>query len=122
MNRQQLTINLLESVPDNHGVSVDEAMQLWWVNPRLNGGMRLTNEGFRIMSDVLEVEHWTISAPVHLKLLLELDKKLQSPYYVNTKKKEVVLFGSRDAMMASLHGDLKRYIELLDRRSNGRTT
>jgi len=93
-------------------------MLAWWVNPRRNGGMRLTTEGFYIMSDVLDIEHWTIAAPVHLKLLLELDKKLQSPYYVNTKKKEVVLFGSRDAMMANLHGDLKRYIELLDRRSS----
>jgi hypothetical protein len=117
MNRQDLTNKLVELLPDNKKITVNEAMFSWWMNPRSTGGYRLTDEGYNTMAKILEFEHWTISAPANLKLILELDKKLQSPYYVKTKKKEIVLFGSRDAMMASLHGDLKRYIELLDRRS-----
>lgn len=122
MSRQAFTARLIDLVPEDYKMSIEQATLTWWVNSRNNGGFRLTHNGYEIMSDVLNIENWTIKAPPNLKLLLELDKKLQTPYYVNAKKKEIVLFGSRDAMMVALHGDLKRYIELLDRRSNGSTT
>jgi hypothetical protein len=49
--------------------------------------------------------------------MVELDKKLTTPYYIDAKKKQLVLFGSREAMMATLHGDIRRWLELLDRRN-----
>lgn len=122
MNRKALTERIVALLPQQESVTVDEAMQLWWVNPRKTGGYRLTTEGFAILAGVLEFESWTVKAPANLKLLLELDKKVQHPYYVDTKKNQVTLFGSKDAMMASLHGDVRRWLELLDRRSNGSTT
>ena len=117
MNRRQLTERLIELLPEERKIPIDEAQQFWWINPRNTGGFRLSKTGFDIMHRELEFEHWTVTSPANLRLLLELDKKLQSPYYVDAKKKELVLFGSREAMMATLHGDVKRYLDLLERRS-----
>lgn len=117
MDRQQLTQRALELLPEDKRISLNDAMIYWWVNPRKSGGYRLTTEGYNVFGDKLEFENWRIEAPANLRLLLELDKKLGAPYYVNSRKRELVLFGSRDAMMANLHGDIKRYLELLERRS-----
>ena len=116
--RDQLTLNVLKLLPESEQITFDEASRAWWKNFRTDGGYRLTPEGFLVFNTILEVENWRVSSPANLRLLVELDKKLNSPYYVDTKKKELVLFGSREAMMATLHGDVKRWLELLQNRNS----
>jgi hypothetical protein len=46
--------------------------------------------------------------------VLKLDRRLQMPYYIEVKKKipiNVVFFGSREAMMAKLYGDLNKFLD-----------
>jgi hypothetical protein len=43
--------------------------------------------------------------------LLALDRKLTFPYYIDHKKKQLVMFSSREAMLATLYGDLKQFLE-----------
>ena len=118
MQRRNLTERLVALLPDSEKITVDKAMLAWWKNFRDSGGYRLTADGYAIMAGVLEFEHWRVASPANLKMLVELDKKLTSPYYFDAKKKELILFGSREAMMATLHGDIKRYLELLQVRNN----
>jgi hypothetical protein len=117
VTRLQLTQRIVALLPDSERISVDEAMMTWWKNIRENGGYRLTNDGYAVLAGVLEFEHWCVEAPPNHRLMIELDKKLVNPYYIDGKKKQLVLFGSREAMMANLHGDVRRWLELLERRS-----
>ena len=103
--------------------SIESAMKTWWVNIRRDGGMRLTDLGYEVMHDLLHLESWELDLRDQerqiftKRLILDLDRKLEWPYYiqVNIKRKvrRIVFFGSREAMMASLYGDLQRWLDSL---------
>lgn len=118
MKRDQFTVKLIELLPESKKISFDRARIEWWFNPSKNGGFRLTSEGYSILASVLEFENWRVATHPNLRLLLDLEKKLEVPYFVNAKKKELILFGSKEAMMATLHGDVKRWLELLQNRNS----
>ena len=45
--------------------------------------------------------------------VLSLDRKLQMPYYIVGKKKipvDLVMFGSKEAMLVNLYGDLDKFL------------
>jgi hypothetical protein len=45
--------------------------------------------------------------------VLALDRKLQMPYYIVGKKKipvDLVMFGSKEAMLVNLYGDLDKFL------------
>jgi hypothetical protein len=44
-------------------------------------------------------------------MLLELDRKMQYPYFIDYKNKRMIMFSSRDAMMATLYGDLATWLK-----------
>ena len=52
------------------------------------------------------------------KTLLDLDRKLKHPYYIDLKKfntsleqVSLVLFDSKEAMLANLYGDLHKFLD-----------
>jgi hypothetical protein len=97
---------------------MDDAMRTWWKNIRKDGGLRLTYEGYRVFSNCLLLHSHTFDLPEQLltpKNLLVLDRHMASPYYIvnNRKHNHLVMFGSREAMMAVLHGDTQRFINSL---------
>jgi|688.fasta_scaffold119884_6 hypothetical protein len=117
--RDTLTENVLNALPPDHKVDLKTAKLTWWQNPTKHGGYRLSSQGFQVFAKILDIQHWTIRLPnVNIKLLQTLDKKVPSPYYIDVKKKEVKMFGSKEAMMASLHGDVERWLALLQVRSD----
>ena len=114
---------LMPRVPMEFQQSIESAMKTWWVNIRRDGGMRLTDLGYEVMHDLLHLESWELDLRDQerqiftKRLILDLDRKLEWPYYiqVNIKRKvrRIVFFGSREAMMASLYGDLQRWLDSL---------
>jgi len=98
-------------------------MRTWWANIRRTGGMRLTDLGYQMLHDVLKLESWELDLRDHervvftKRLILDLDHKLEWPYFieVNMKKKRrrIVFFGSREAMMATMYGDIERWLASL---------
>ena len=95
----------------------EQALQLWFMNIRPSGGMRLTSLGFDTLIKC-EFEHWPVEVDrlkVRLKppQLLGLDRKMQSPYYIDYRKKRLVFFGSKDAMMMTLCGDVDSFLRTL---------
>ena len=96
-------------------------MKTWWVNIRRDGGMRLTRHGYDVMHGILKLESWEMDLADqdrHIftkRLILDLDRKLQWPYYieVSVKKKvrRIVFFGSREAVMATMYGDLEQWLK-----------
>jgi hypothetical protein len=93
-------------------------MSTWWFNLRKNGGMRLTGIGHMAFVKDLDLEHYeyAISDPMtfNQQTILKLDRKMQTPYYIHAVKgipKKIVFFGSREAVMANLYGNLQQFLD-----------
>jgi hypothetical protein len=130
MQNRKLEIvqRLLVDIPDALREPEDRAMKTWWANIRPQGGLRLTEHGYRIMHEVLQLESWQMDLsgtdPSHpsrsrvtKKIILDLDRKMTWPYYLDfnarKKRRRIVFFGSREAMMAAMYGDLERWLASL---------
>jgi hypothetical protein len=116
LNKFTLTAELIHHYPD--APTVDDAMRTWWQNIREDGGLRLTYEGYHVFSNFLELSSYTFELPEKLltpKNLIALDRRMTCPYYIvnNRKHNHMVMFGSREAMMAVLHGDMQQFIKSL---------
>jgi len=117
-DKRKLTEELINLLPDEQRISVDSAMPVWWFNLRRTGGMRLTSTGFYTFVEDLKLEHYEypIDNPMlfNHETILDLDRKMQMPYYIHAAKgvpKKIVFFGSREAMMINLYGNLKKFLE-----------
>ena len=114
----EFTQRVLAVIPPEHQIGLDDALKIWWQNIRRNGGLRLTDQGFFVFARLAELEHYTYNVPSNQPftkmMLLRLDRGVQTPYYLNPKK-TISFFGSREAMMAGLYGDLAKYIQSLAR-------
>jgi hypothetical protein len=116
-NKRKLTEALVAQVDSELGITVEEALSSWWYNLRAGGGMRLTDLGYQAFTQVLKIEHYDYKIdPFDLdsKMIVAMDRRLQQPYYIVFKKKmpiQIVFFGSREAMMANLYGNIKKFID-----------
>ena len=116
LNKFQLTQELITRYPD--APSLDDAMATWWQNIRNDGGLRLAYQGFYVFENLLELSSYTFELSEKLltpKNLLAMDRLMTCPYYMvnNRKLNKLVMFGSKEAMMATLHGDMQRFINSL---------
>ena len=116
--RRQLTHNLVKQLDPDLGITERIATKTWWHNIRSTGGLRLTHAGYLIFDRVLDLAHYKfdVADPKSLNsdTLLEMDRKIQSPYYIMTKQmipKQIVIFGSSEAVMINLYGDFKRWLD-----------
>ena len=117
-NKQQLTEELVKQLDPDLGVTVKRAMHSWWFNIRKTGGMRLTSPGYQTFCEDLDLTRYefAINDPhgFNQHTILDLDKKMQMPYYIHAVKgipKKIVFFGSREAVMVNLYGDLKKFLD-----------
>lgn len=117
-DKRTLTEELIALLPDDQRISAESALPAWWYNIRRNGGMRLTTLGYQIFVERLELEHYsyTIDDPLlfNQQTILKLDRKMQMPYYIHAVKgipKQIVFFGSREAVMVNLYGNLQQFLD-----------
>lgn len=117
-DKKQLTQELIALLSDEQRINADLATSAWWVNIRKNGGMRLTVLGYHTFVEDLELEHYayTIDDPMlfNQHTILNLDRKMQMPYYIHAVKgvpKKIIFFGSREAVMVNLYGNLQQFLE-----------
>lgn len=115
MSKHKLTLRLIELLPEDHRITLEEAMVLWYTNIRNNGGFRLTQNGYQAMK-ILGLESWTvpltdIKITMDKALLLDLDRKLTYPYFIDYKKKEIVFYSSKEAVMATMYGSIKNWLD-----------
>ena len=122
--RLEIVQRLMPQIPMEYQQSTDSAMRTWWANIRRDGGMRLTDLGYEIMHEVLRLESWELDLRDRdhtiftKRLIVDLDRKLEWPYYIEVsikkKRRRMVFFGSREAMMATMYGDLKQWLASID--------
>jgi hypothetical protein len=110
----EIVQRLLPLVPDPFRETEDQAMRTWWVNLRTSGGLRLTDHGYHILQNVLALENWHIdydrNRTITKQIVLQLNRKLEWPYYIAIKPRRLVFFSSREAMMATLYGDIQNWL------------
>ena len=122
MTKHKLTKRLVELLPEDHRLSIEEAMILWYTNIRNNGGFRLTQNGLQVMK-ILGLESWSvelddIKITMDKNLLLSLDRKLTYPYFIDYKKKEIIFYSSKEAMMATMYGSIKHWLDNVPQRKS----
>ena len=117
-DKQRLTEELVKQLDPDLGVTVKRAMHTWWFNIRKNGGMRLTAPGYQTFTKDLDIARYefSIADPLQFNqhIILDMDRKLQMPYYIHAVKgipKKVIFFGSKEAMVTNLYGDLKKFLD-----------
>lgn len=116
-DKKKLTEILLAQLDPELGITFDNAYTAWWHNLRAGGGLRLTKIGYLTFSNLLKLESYEFDLDpfdIDSKLIIAMDRKLQQPYYIVTKKLmpvQLIFFGSKEAMMANLYGDIKKFID-----------
>jgi hypothetical protein len=111
-HKREFTAHIIREL--NLDISVDQAMKTWYVNLRDSGGFRLTELGKSILISH-GIQNWNLPAPgpgwINNRLLLDLDQRVHWPYYVH--KNGLIVFSSRDAVMAQLYGDIRSWVNSL---------
>ena len=117
-DKRKLTEELVKQLDPDSGITVKRAMHTWWFNIRKNGGMRLTGPGYTTFTEQLDLARyeWPIQDPLAFNqhVILDLDRKMQMPYYISATKgipKKIVFFGSQEAVMVNLYGDLQKFLD-----------
>ena len=113
----KLTAELVKLLPESYVVTEAEACALWWFNIKRKGGMRLTRLGYDVFVNQLELDRYEYTVDpfsINSRMILALDRKLQQPWFIVSHKqmpRSIVFFGSKEAMMANLYGDLKKFLD-----------
>lgn len=116
-DKKKLTETLVAQLDPKLGITVEHAFNTWWHNLRNQGGMRLTTAGMDAFCNLLKLEHYDYRIDpfdLNSKIIIAMDRRLQQPYYIVTKKMmpvQIVFFGSKEAMMANLYGDIRKFID-----------
>ena len=97
-----------------NNLSVRSALAEWWRNPRskAKGGMRLTEEGYRMMTEDLDISFYEVPYAPDMnfttQIIIWLDNFIDCPYYLDKRS----MFVSDDKKALELHmfsGDIKKY-------------
>ena len=117
-DKRQLTQKILQGLPPDNCPTIDQAFAGWWMDSRDGGGMRLTTAGYQAIAS-FDIEMYVFDIPAHTLLprhLLLMDRKLDCPYYLKlARKSQITLFGSEQALMMTMYGDLDRFMRYLER-------
>lgn len=95
-------------------ISLKEYLPVWWQNTRnkQEGGLRLTDEGYRFCKEDLELTFYEVNFPQDFKpttnTIIWLDKFIDCPYYVDRH----CLYVTDEKKALELHlfsGDIRKY-------------
>jgi len=117
IERSDITATLIDLLPEDQRLTLREATLTWYMNIRANGGCRLTKRGYETLCQ-MDLQTWYVDIDpksIRKRTLLELDRKIQFPFYLDTKNRRLVLFGSREAMMATLYGNISAWLNSISR-------
>jgi len=107
-------IFLTQSGKSVNEVTMKEYMPIWWQNTRSKdeGGLRLTEEGFRFIVEDLDLQTYDVPYPPDFELttqtIIFLDKFINCPYYMG--RKGITVTDEKKALELHLFsGDIRKY-------------
>ena len=89
---------------------------VFW-NPTNHNSMRLTKLGVIHLKNTLKVQafDFKLTKPISPKVILQLERQLQHPYFIAQLNK-IIVFDEVTAIMLQLHGnDLETYLNNLEK-------
>jgi hypothetical protein len=127
--KQRIVKAILEQLPEDKKILFENAMKVWWLNIRNDGGLRLSDVGVRAFIDA-DIEFFTFPFdPTRVidldtsftTFMLDLNSKLPCPYYIGVESKNknpyIKIFDSKVAMMINLYGDIHDYLKNAKKRN-----
>ena len=94
--------------------TMKEYMPVWWQNTRNKsvGGLRLTEEGFRVVTEDIQLTTYDVPYPVNFEMttqvLIFLDQFIDCPYYIG--RKGIAVTNEKKALELHLFsGDIRKY-------------
>ena len=118
-SRKRILTEQVRDLLQDEGYDYDRTFVTVWHNLRSHTGFRLTDRGYDIFEHRLTVKSYyfligDVGGP--LMFMYQLEKKLQSPYYLHhTRNRSLIgisLFGGEEAMWLTMYdGDLKKFLE-----------
>ena len=116
-SKQYLTQQLLTQLPPDDRPSFEQAMKSWWQDIRDDSGLRLSISGYDAFKFLkIELHDFEFTKALSPSLLMTLNRKLDCPYYLKVgKTPKLVLFGSQQAVMYAMYGDMEKFLRYLDR-------
>jgi hypothetical protein len=110
-----ITQALIAQLKPDDRLDVNTAMRDWWQNIRSGSGLRLTVDGYATMKQLGVASYHFDIRPDQLtpRLLVQLDQRLHDPYFLKADRRRpwIEFYGSREALLANLYGDLSRFLE-----------
>lgn len=113
MNKEALTkVFLRSSGQAVNEVTLKENLPVWWQNTRLNGGLRLTDEGMMFITEELQIQTYDVPFPKDFKItsqvIIFLDRFINCPYWVG--RHGIVVTDEKKAVELHLFsGDIRKY-------------
>jgi hypothetical protein len=115
MNKQTYTkIFLKQSGKSITEATLKEYMPVWWQNTRTknDGGLRLTEEGFRFIVEDLKLTTYDVPYPadfdITTQVLIFLDQFIDCPYYMS--RNGITVLNEKKALELHLFsGDIRKY-------------
>lgn len=100
------------------GSDINSLQSIWYDTREKSTGLRLNDLGFDILTQNLGLQYWCYpmdAKTLHPKNLLSLDRYLTCPYYLRRRQRQfdLILLGDRESVMASIYGDVERFIASL---------
>jgi len=94
--------------------TVKEYFAVWWQNTRIKneGGLRLTDEGYRFITEDLQLSIYDVPYPANFEIttqiIIFLDKFIDCPYYMG--RKGISVTNEKKALELHLFsGDIRKY-------------
>jgi hypothetical protein len=94
--------------------AIKEYHPIWWKNTRAkdSGGLRLTDEGFRFITEDIELTTYDVPYPAEFDLttnvVIWMDNFIDCPYYLSPKG--IIVTNEKKAMELHLFsGDVRKY-------------
>ncbi len=112
-NKESLTKVFLRTANISiNEVTVSQYLSDWWQNTRIEGGLRLTDEGLMFITDTLQLQTYEIPFPKDFKLtsqiIIFLDRLIDCPYWLGLHG--LIVTDERKAVELHLFsGDIRKY-------------
>ena len=113
-----VTKEMLSTFPMNARHDLRTAFFKWWINSRINGGLRLTSTGYKILVKMqYDTYHFTGNKITTSINLLVMDQHLACPYYIDgigCVESKIVIFGGMEATIINLYGNFNNFLDSIN--------
>ena len=95
-------------------LAIKEYMPIWWKNTRVKdtGGLRLTDEGYRFITEDIELTIYKIPYPkdfdITTNTIIWMDNFIDCPYYIGHKGIQVT-HQKKAVELTLFSGDMRKY-------------